>query len=430
MSDRLTIYQKNIETIIKKVDESKEINPENRETIHRFREAMESELTRKQTVRKDATKMKLIQDVERIGVLIGENTFEKIFQNEEVFDLAIQKIRKKKEWNENSKAQRTKSLVCLLKTVFRKSPEWLSKKRLGVVGFSPPHENQILTPDEMLKIIESAPSSKTKAIFAILREGLRPAELLRLNVEDISFDGEGRAIICVREGKTGFRNVPTRRGFIFLKNWIAEHPLPKNDIPLFPNTKYSTVQKKTGKEVKLEKVQEWKQRISVEYMIKVNRQSFEKAKIENIRDRKLYNWRKSSITWFLRNGGTLLQASKLFGTSVEMLTRTYASVSTEDLNIAVDAQAGIETPRKSVPSLELPKRCPRCENENPVYEKVCVACGWTLSKNMQTYFDERMKKMEESMRIMQELVTRKIDPNDKKLSKEDVRLVVNPSTLP
>jgi site-specific recombinase XerD len=87
---------------------------------------------------------------------------------------------------------------------------------------------EYLEEEEILKVIEAAPTLQSKAFLACMYEsGARPEEFLRLNNTDIRIDSKGAVFIL--RGKTGERRVRIISFSKLLQQWLEIHPLNYQD---------------------------------------------------------------------------------------------------------------------------------------------------------------------------------------------------------
>jgi len=101
------------------------------------------------------------------------------------------------------------------------SPEFLKVIKVGKGQRELPRE--ILTPEEVQRLIAACESLRNRALVHLAYEGgLRAGEALGLRVGDVEFDGLG-AVVIVR-GKTGARRVRLIESVPDLQRWIAVHP--------------------------------------------------------------------------------------------------------------------------------------------------------------------------------------------------------------
>jgi integrase len=94
---------------------------------------------------------------------------------------------------------------------------------------------ELLTKEEVRKLIEAAEHPRDKALISVLYEsGCRIGELATLKIKHVSFDKYGAPIIV--SGKTGMRRARLIVSVNYLATWLASHPLKKNpEAPLWVN---------------------------------------------------------------------------------------------------------------------------------------------------------------------------------------------------
>jgi len=92
---------------------------------------------------------------------------------------------------------------------------------------------QLITEDEVKKMIKAAKNPRDKALIATLYEsGARISELASMSIKDVSFE-ENYATIMVK-GKTGSRKIILVVAAPYLATWIENHPLKDNpEAPLW-----------------------------------------------------------------------------------------------------------------------------------------------------------------------------------------------------
>lgn len=93
----------------------------------------------------------------------------------------------------------------------------------------------LLTEDEILRIISACSNTRDQAIIAVLAEsGCRISELGNMHIKNVRFDDNG-AILSI-SGKTGERSIRIVSSAKYLKQWINVHPLNKDEnAPLWCN---------------------------------------------------------------------------------------------------------------------------------------------------------------------------------------------------
>jgi site-specific recombinase XerD len=95
-------------------------------------------------------------------------------------------------------------------------------------------EPAFLTPAEAESLVRSAGHVRDKCMLAVAFEsGMRPSELLQLNVGSLSFDDKG-VKVRIRKGKTGERTIRIIASSSLLARYMETHPFSMNpDSPLW-----------------------------------------------------------------------------------------------------------------------------------------------------------------------------------------------------
>ena len=98
-----------------------------------------------------------------------------------------------------------------------------------------PSEGDLLTEEDVQKLIENADYPRDKAFLSMLWEsGARIGEIGNLSMKNIVFDQQG-VVISVR-GKTGSRKIRLISSTPHLSTWINNHPAKgNNDAPVWVN---------------------------------------------------------------------------------------------------------------------------------------------------------------------------------------------------
>lgn len=82
---------------------------------------------------------------------------------------------------------------------------------------------EILTDDDIKRLINAATSARDKALIAVLYEsGCRTGEFLSMRIKNISFDRYGAVIVV--HGKTGYKRVRLVSSVPYLVEWMNMHP--------------------------------------------------------------------------------------------------------------------------------------------------------------------------------------------------------------
>jgi site-specific recombinase XerD len=92
---------------------------------------------------------------------------------------------------------------------------------------------ELLTEEDVKKLIEAADHLRDKALVSVLYEsGCRIGELASLKIKNVTFDEHGAIIIV--NGKTGSRRLRILGSTPYLSVWLNNHPLKDNpEAPLW-----------------------------------------------------------------------------------------------------------------------------------------------------------------------------------------------------
>jgi len=218
---------------------------------------------------------------------------------------------------------------------------------------------EILTKEEIKKLIEIAETPRNKAFIYVLYEsGCRIGEILTLNIKHVRFDEYG-AILTV-DGKTGMRRVRIIVSSSYLANWLEYHPFRDDpEYPLWIN--FEAMHKhqplsyhgalfmltSTGKKAGIKK--------------KVNPQAFRRARATH-----------------LANKLTEAQMKEFFGwTKDSDMAAVYVHLSGRDVDNALLKIHGLVNEEEKKEETEM-KTCQRCQEKNPSVKKFCGRCGTPL----------------------------------------------------
>lgn len=219
--------------------------------------------------------------------------------------------------------------------------------------------SDILSREEIRKLIETARSIRDKAIVAMMYESAaRLDEFRKLKIKDVKIDEYGAVIIL--RGKTGKRRIRLIESAPYLQMWLNVHPY--RDDPnayLFPGEhKYKPRCKFIYKYtlVNLAKQAGIKKHVHP-HLLRHSRLT-ELAKILTEQELKLFaGWSKSS-----------------------RMPAVYVHLSGRDLEPKLLEYYGIKEAEK--PQLnDKPKRCPRCNTLNQSNAKFCFKCGLLLDES-------------------------------------------------
>ena len=217
----------------------------------------------------------------------------------------------------------------------------------------------MLSEEEILKMIKTATNPRDKAIIALLYDsGIRVGELLNLKIKNIDLDKEPAHVLV--DGKTGMRKIP----ILFSAPYLASF--------------YETVRAKKPDDFLLTAMGTWSNmnwRLDEAGVRKVLRETAKKAGIE----KRVYPhlFRHSRATYYA-NRLTEQQLKAFFGwTGASKMASNYVHLSGRDIDDAV-LQAYGKIPKEVMAPKLVEKVCSRCRYANGIDFLHCQRCGAPL----------------------------------------------------
>ncbi len=219
---------------------------------------------------------------------------------------------------------------------------------------------EMLTEDEIRKLVESATNPRDRAfIIALYESGARIGDLGSRRIRDVSFEkGYPRLML---KGKTGARKVILIASAPYLSRWIELHPLRDNPgAPLWVNMGGTAKQHKAIGYPALAKILKvaakrvgLKKRVYL-HMLRHSRATFLASKLTEAQMNQVFGWRQGS-----------------------KMPSIYVHLSGRDLDDAIMGVYGLKKVEEKKSKLT-PKTCPRCQESNEVDAKFCNRCGLAL----------------------------------------------------
>lgn len=219
--------------------------------------------------------------------------------------------------------------------------------------------SDILTPGEVLSMIDAADNPRDRALVSITHEsGGRVGEILGLKQKDVEPDQYG--VIINITGKTGPRRVRLIDTAPDLTLWLNNHPYKGRDMPVFYSSRNPS-KAITGAAV------QW-----------IFKKLAKKAGIEKRVYPHLFRHTRAT-----RLAGKMTDAElkKFLGwTPDSQMVGTYVSLSDGDIHKKILEINGIITKQEAEKESDVLKArtCPRCKENNPSTARFCYKCGMAL----------------------------------------------------
>jgi site-specific recombinase XerD len=262
-------------------------------------------------------------------------------------------------------------------------------------AFKSDKHNDILTQEEVFRMIDVCTNSEHKALISILYDtGARINELLSLNIGDVFNDGEQVSLkIRNLEGnKTGEREIkiPLIISAKYLLNWLEDHPLKhSNDSPLFTSRCHRT----------------YNQRLTREGTYGLLQETAKKVGITKHIDNHLF--RHSRATDLDKKGYPQSMMCVRFGwTRNSAMLRKYSHQLQIDTTNRFYEVEGFKPPTVNKQDNKLkPVECPRCGTLNNVTAKHCNKCWLPIDETTAHVELQKKKELEERVKLMEEFMT-------------------------
>jgi len=236
--------------------------------------------------------------------------------------------------------------------------------------------NQILTEEEVKRMVEVATNPRDKAfIFVLYESGCRIGELVTIRMKDVEFDEYG-AFLNVT-GKTGPRRVRIIKSVPLLTVWLNCHKDSKN-----PNTPLW---------VKLNNPR-------IEFLTMPTVRSFLKKVVRKAGIRKRvypHLFRHSRATYLASQISESLLKKHMGWVQNSDMPATYVHLSGQELDKALLKASGIQVGEKPKEEKLNIIQCPRCRNDNSAGSKYCFSCGLCFDLKTAIEIDETKKKVNE-----------------------------------
>lgn len=219
---------------------------------------------------------------------------------------------------------------------------------------------QMLTIDEVQRIIGACRTSRDRAMLAMIYEGaLRPVEITGAQWRQLEFDRYGAKFVT--DGKTGKRrHIRLLMSAQYLAAWQADYPGGASpDAPIFVRLRGSPAKMTRGA------------------MRKVIERAARRAGVE--KPIHPYLFRHSRITHWVETGlSESVIKLQSWGNLKSPMLATYAHVSDAAIDRAMLEHAGI---RQHEGKQEEPKpiQCPQCDAVNAPKSPACYVCGCRLT---------------------------------------------------
>lgn len=231
----------------------------------------------------------------------------------------------------------------------------------------------LLTKEDIERQVNAAKNPRDKALISMLYEtGARIGELIDLTVGDIEDRKHGKKVVI--DGKTGARRLPLVESVPHLNNWLASHPNPTKDAPLWCKIQQGGPDDKLG----------------YRYIrAKILRKNMERADIDKPSNPHHYRHSRAS---YLANELKEAQLCEWFGwVQGSDVPARYVHLSGRDIDNAYDQMHGLYEPEDDDDGPDVIE-CDRCQELNEPSASFCMRCGFALDQETAAEIEEQTEQ--------------------------------------
>lgn len=247
--------------------------------------------------------------------------------------------------------------------------------RIKVNHFSPVRDEELLTDEEIKRMLSAAHTERDRALIAVLyASGCRCGEILGLKLKDVMFSQYGVSLHV--NGKTGERDVDLFVGVAELKSWYNVHPFrdDPNSLLWLSNTGGS---------------------INHSCLYAMLRRIARRAGIpegKRIHPHAFRHKRATDCAQFM----TTADMKEMFGwTKGSEMPTIYVHSSRQRVRDKLMANAGIEIPEQRKSSALVGKQCKVCGCINSSTATICMACASPLDEGLSRADNEYQEYLRE-----------------------------------
>lgn len=358
-----TSYEAGIEEQLQKIDAISGITEDNKKLIRRYAakiDALDKKLN---------TRTKHLLYMRKVLELQPNFNFSKKTTREDVEGLiqAFKRQRFKRGADDEPKPPSEaviydfkKILKFFFKTMFSDGVEYPKcVKWMKAVRLQPKvTESDILNESEVLHMIETATSSRDKALIALgYDSGIRIGELVNMKKKDINLTTDPAHINVPKEGKTGMRPVPIFFSVPYLAAYLNDMKALEPEDYIWRALAQSHVKGAVSE-------------------FGVNKMLKEMAAAAGIKKRIYWHLFRHSRATYYANRMTEAQMRQFFGWSKQSATPSiYTHLVGRDIDDAAKRANGIKVRDDFEKPLLAAKECPKCRMQNGKDASFCTRCG-------------------------------------------------------
>jgi len=289
------------------------------------------------------------------------------------------------------------------------------------------NSGQIWNQRENSVFLKYCPLSRDRCYHAMAMDtSCRPHELLGLKIKDLEFnvteDGKQYAMVRIRDGKTGSRNVPIIDALPYVKEWIQqEHPFGSNlESWLFVSTG-NNHGVKLGHPGVFQRYKYYKQKYFPSLLLDPTLPEPDKSVIRNMLTKPFnpYILRHSSLTEKSQYLTEAVLRNHAGWTADSAMTRVYTHLKDESSKILLEKKGILTKQDKEMATMNKSKICNNCNEANRPDAKWCMNCKMVLSYSAYNETLEKQKEKDNQITNLQNQVQMIMDRLDKLVTVND-----------
>lgn len=345
-------YEAKVESVLRMVEESDVIHPDNADLIREYRRDKELNGMSAATQQRNLSYIKIVAEQ------VGDTRFE---------DMDANDVKDVVEWV-HDRDDTKEATVDTYKKAIRSFWKWMADEEtpeaVGWMKVSSGNSNDtlpkdLLTKDDIEAQVDAAKNPRDRALIWLLYEsGARIGELIDLTVGDIEDRKHGKKVVI--DGKTGARRLPLVESVPHINKWLNAHPNPTKDAPLWC------------------KIQQGGPDDTLGYRYirdKILRKTMDEAEIDKPSNPHHYRHSRAS---YLANHLKEAQLCAWFGwVQGSDVPARYVHLSGRDIDNAYDEIHGLYEPEEEGDEPQV-RECGRCQELNEPGAAFCMRCGYAL----------------------------------------------------
>lgn len=368
-------YKRRVERFFEKLEKNRSISEKDKEILRRYRDYLVSENITFGRVGKYLTDLRKAREL--LGKRFEDAGEQDIRRIVSIFDANEQYS----PWSKRDFKVAIRKFYTWLRGTKEYPPEVAWMKVYTKINNAKTHED-MLTEEEVKKLIEYAPTVQEKAFISSLYEsGCRIGELIYIKISQVKFDDYGAQLFVT--GKTGFRRVRVIACVPYLVEWLNKHPLKDDhEAFLWINRKLEPLSYNG----------------IAQTLYRIAKRTGIKKKVNP------HNFRHSRAT-YLANFLTEAQMKEHFGWQQDSkMAAVYVHLSGRDVDKALLKVYGIENNDEKKESIFKPKECSRCQQVNQATNRFCSRCGMPLDEESKADILRKSLDRKEADDIMDRLL--------------------------